>query len=121
MAYVAALVPDTAEVAAEGRGDLTFHPTEPGEHVDWTPGHDQEALFAVAVDNVGMFGFLARPEVAVVDLRGLGDPVTSRSRIEGPRGPPGQEKLAAPAWVLGRLGAPGAPVPPDVRASRPAS
>ena len=103
-----------AATADEGRGDLTFRVTSPDDRSGWVPAADDAAPFTVAVDNVGVFGYLAGPDVAVLDLRGLGDAVTSRFRLVGPRGRPGHEKAASPAWVLARHAAPGAAVPPDV-------
>jgi arabinofuranosyltransferase len=101
-----------AAVAAAGEGSLTLSVTAPDDRAAWVPLARPGDRFTVAVDNVGVFGYLAGPDVAVVDLRGLADPVTSRFRLVGPRGRAGHEKSASPAWVLGRLAAPGAPAPP---------
>jgi arabinofuranosyltransferase len=103
---------EAAQLAAAGERALTLSTTTPGDRSSWVALADPDDLFTVAVDNVGVFGFLAGPDVSVVDLRGLGDPVTSRFRLTGPRGRPGHEKAASAAWVLGRHAAPGA-VPPD--------
>ena len=103
-----------AAVAAAGERALTLATTAPGDPSTWVPLAGPADRFTVAVDNVGVFGYLAGTDVTVVDLRGLGDPVTSRFRLVGPRGRPGHEKSASPAWVLGRHAAPGAPAPPGV-------
>lgn len=103
-----------AAAAEDGRGHLTFEITSPDDRDRWIAAEDGSAPFAVAVDNVGVFAYLAEPEVAVVDVRGLGDPLTSRFRLVGPRGRPGHEKLAAPAWVLARHADPGARLPAEV-------
>lgn len=103
-----------AASAGYGRGHLTFRVTSPDERGGWVSGADADAPFAVAVDNVGVFGYAAGPAVTVVDVRGLGDPVTSRFRLVGPRGRPGHEKTASPAWVLARHAAPGAGPPAEV-------
>lgn len=106
-----------SEAAGPGVGRLTFQVGTPGDRTGWVEAGDPGAPFAVAVDNVGVFGYLAGPDVVVIDLRGLGDPVTSRFRLAGPRGRPGHEKLASPAWVLGRLAAPGAVAPREIGAA----
>jgi arabinofuranosyltransferase len=106
-----------AASAEEGRGHVTFSVADPADSSAWIAARDASAPFAVAVDNVGVFGYLAGPAVSVLDLRGLGDPVTSRLRLVGPRGRPGHEKRAAPAWVLARYAAPGARLPTDVVAT----
>lgn len=106
-----------AAAAEEGRGDLTFRVTSPDDRSGWVPAADRSAPFTVAVDNVGVFGYLAGTDVSVLDLRGLGDPVTSRFRLVGPRGRPGHEKAASPAWVLARHAAVGANPPADVVAA----
>ena len=106
-----------AAAAQEGRGHLTFRVTSPDDPGGWIAAAEGSAPFTVAVDNVGVFGYLAGPDVSVLDLRGLGDPVTSRFRLVGPRGRPGHEKAAPPAWVLARHAAPGASPPPDVVAA----
>jgi arabinofuranosyltransferase len=104
-----------ARLAAAGERALTLATTTPDDRSTWAALARPDDLFTVAVDNVGVFGFLAGPEVSVVDLRGLGDPVTSRFRLVGPRGRPGHEKAASAAWVLGRHAAPGA-IPAGVAA-----
>ena len=115
------------DASGSGVGRLTFQVGTPGDRAGWVEASDPVARFGVAVDNVGVFGYLAGPDVVAIDLRGLGDPVTSRFRLTGPRGRPGHEKLASPAWVLGRLATPGAVTPPgigvapeEVRAARAA-
>lgn len=99
-----------AAVADEGRGALTLRTFTPEDEDTWSPLRDPAAPFAVWVDNIGIFGFLAGPDVTVIDARGLGDPVTSRFRL-AERGRPGHEKAASPAWVVGRHGAPGSSPP----------
>ena len=106
-----------AASATEGRGHLTFRVADPADRTGWIAAADASAPFAVAVDNVGVFGYLAGPEVSVIDVRGLGDPVASRLRLVGPRGRPGHEKRAEPAWVLARYAAPDASPPTDVVAA----
>jgi arabinofuranosyltransferase len=103
-----------AASADAGRGSLTLRTFEPDVPATWSPLRRPGAPFAVSVDNVGVFGFLAGPDVTVIDRRGLGDPVTSRFRLEGERGRPGHEKTASDEWVVGRHGAPGAPALADL-------
>lgn len=106
-----------AAAARDGRGQLTFRLTSPDDRDGWVTGAGADAPFAVAVDNVGVYGYAAGPAVTVVDVRGLGDPVTSRFRLVGPRGRPGHEKMTSPAWVLARHAAPGARPPAEVVAT----
>jgi len=96
-----------AAIADAGRGSLTREIAHPDDRSTWIPLRDPAAPFSVAVDNIGVFGYLAGPDVTVIDVRGLADPVTSRFRL-GERGRPGHEKAASDAWVVGRHGAPGA-------------
>ena len=51
--------------------------------------------------NIGFVGLAAGPDVHVVDLHGLADPVGARLRL-AERGRPGHEKLLANAWVTAR-------------------
>ena len=106
-----------AATAQEGRGNLTFRITTPDDRSGWVAAADGSAPLGVAVDNVGVFGYLAGPDVSVLDLRGLGDPVTSRFRLVGPRGRPGHEKTGSPPWLLARHAATGASPPSDVVAA----
>ncbi len=107
-----------AAVAAAGRGSLTLRTWAPDDRSAWSPLRDGGAPFSVAVDNIGVYGFLAGPDVTVIDVRGLGDPVTSRFRLAGERGRPGHEKAASSAWIVGRHGAPGTARPaPEVDAA----
>jgi arabinofuranosyltransferase len=66
---------------------------------------------AFSSDYVGVMGFVAGPDVYVVDRMGLGDAVAARMKVTE-RGRPGHEKEMPMAWVLGRVADPDTP-PPD--------
>lgn len=51
--------------------------------------------------NIGFVGLAAGPEVHVVDLHGLADPIGARLRL-AERGRPGHEKLLPNAWIVAR-------------------
>jgi arabinofuranosyltransferase len=68
------------------------------------------------VENIGMYGYAAGPDVDVVDVLGIADPLGSRLRVE--RGTPGHEKRINPAWQVARFVDPSAG--PQSRAVRDA-
>ena len=53
----------------------------------------------VATRAVGAMGYTLGPEVRVIDLHGLADPLTAHQRLAF-RSLPGHEKLAAEAWIV---------------------
>jgi arabinofuranosyltransferase len=76
------------------------------------PLADARHAQVVAIDNIGIVGYLAAPDVQVVDLFGLADPITSRMRLRA-RGRPGHEKHqpGVRAWTVARFADPAAPLP----------
>ena len=80
-----------------------------------------------SVGNAGFFGVAAGPDVRVVDVYGLTDPVAAHLEAPPPRRP-GHEKRFPAAWLLARYGAPqlaertgeGLPDAADVAAARDA-
>ncbi|MGI8710109.1 MAG: hypothetical protein ACR2LA_03835 [Acidimicrobiales bacterium] len=59
-------------------------------------------LPAVALYGIGVSGYSAGPDVYVLDLLGLADPITARLRVERP-GFIGHEKPLPAPWIAGRL------------------
>ena len=51
--------------------------------------------------NIGFVGLAAGPDVHVVDVHGLADPIGGRLRLRE-RGRPGHEKLLTNAWIVAR-------------------
>lgn len=57
----------------------------------------------LGLSNIGVLGYLAGPDVRVIDRLGLSDPIASRLLLTA-RGRPGHEKLLPEAWVVARFG-----------------
>jgi arabinofuranosyltransferase len=101
--------------------------TENAEDVFYTDGRARRIPAAASVaggteavvarGQVGVFGYLAGPNVMVVDRFGLADWVASRLPL-GPRGRPGHEKLLPNAWLVARYGAELPAEEPAVTAAR---
>jgi arabinofuranosyltransferase len=60
---------------------------------------------------IGVTGYAYGPDVNVIDMLGLADPVTSRFQLDRP-GPTGHEKPIPPAWLAARIST--GPVDPDL-------
>ncbi len=56
----------------------------------------------LGLSNIGVLGYLAGPDVRVVDRLGLSDPIASRLLL-ATRGRPGHEKLLPEAWIVARF------------------
>ncbi|MBM3673953.1 MAG: hypothetical protein FJW88_03195 [Actinobacteria bacterium] len=100
-------------------GDFGFNPGMPGR--DWLNGpgvyylerrlagepldHDP----AVAAYGLGVISYALGPDVYVLDLLGLADPVTSHLQLER-RGTIAHEKPLPTPWIAARLLAPDGPV-----------
>jgi hypothetical protein len=61
---------------------------------------DADAV-VVATRAVGAMGYALGPEVRIIDLHGLADPLTAHQQLVA-RWLPGHEKLAAEAWLVAR-------------------
>lgn len=55
--------------------------------------------------SIGLTGYVAGPNVRVIDRPGLSDPIAARIRLER-RGRPGHEKSLPDSWLLARYAAP---------------
>ncbi|MEE9284626.1 MAG: hypothetical protein V3V35_02740, partial [Dehalococcoidia bacterium] len=71
-----------------------------------------DASVVVTARAIGVWGYAAGPDVHVVDLLGLGDPIAGRLRLLQ-RARPGHEKDLNRAWLPARFGDPAARLPPD--------
>jgi arabinofuranosyltransferase len=74
----------------------------------------QDAVLTVGA--VGVASVAAGTYVFVADYLGLGDPLGSRIKVVE-RGRPGHEKVMPISWMVARLVAPGAVVPPRIATS----
>lgn len=59
----------------------------------------------VPISNIGVLGYIAGPDVHIVDRMGLADPLAARLLLES-RGTPGHEKLLPWDWIAARFGDP---------------
>jgi arabinofuranosyltransferase len=57
----------------------------------------------LGLTNIGVLGYIAGPDVRVIDRLGLSDPIASRLLLAD-RGRPGHEKLLPEAWIVARFG-----------------
>ena len=57
----------------------------------------------LGLSNVGVLGYLAGPDVHVIDRQGLSDPIAARILLTR-RGRPGHEKFLPEAWIVARFG-----------------
>lgn len=93
--------------AAAGERVVTFAAPDSGAVADTPARADLPVPVVAAADAAGVFGYTAGVHAWVVDLRGAGDPLAARIELAA-RGLPGQEKLLAPQWVIGRFSDPAA-------------
>jgi arabinofuranosyltransferase len=62
---------------------------------------------------IGALGYALGPDVNILDVNGLGDPLTAHFALFG-RGEPGHEKLLPPSWIAARVTAPDAELEGEV-------
>ena len=81
------------------------------------PASDVTVPVVAGAGAVGILSYAAGPQVRIVDLLGLGDPIASRTRLEAitlsngqaknARVRPGHDKFLPTEWLVARFGAPG--------------
>ncbi len=69
-------------------------------------------LPTVVMGAIGALGYALGPDVSILDLNGLADPLTAHLALAR-RGQPGHEKLTPPAWIAARVTAPDAKLEPE--------
>ncbi|HZU85803.1 MAG TPA: hypothetical protein VE987_22915, partial [Polyangiaceae bacterium] len=80
-------------------------------------GVDPRVTAVVPARAIGMLGYLYPPDVHVVDVHGLAEPIAARFELET-RGRPGHEKQLTAAWLLARFAAPAPDEDASVTAAR---
>jgi hypothetical protein len=65
---------------------------------------------ALNLDNIGVLGFVAGPDVYLFDSLSLANPIGSHTTV-AVRGIPGHEKSIGQEWMIARFGLPGEAFP----------
>lgn len=89
------------QLAATGKRGVLLDGYKPdSELLPIRPGLSTPPIVAFVM-NIGMYGYAAGPDVDVVDVLGIADPLGARLRVK--RGTPGHEKRINPAWQVARF------------------
>ena len=89
------LHPGTFRVPGDAPADLQ------GAYLPFSPSVPREAWLGVSQDVLGIYSYSAGPDIFVVDVHGLADPVASRLLLDPERlGRPGHEKSMPYFWIL---------------------
>ncbi len=99
------------KMAASGQSGILLY--RPGTGLDPLPlarTDDRRSGLVYRSLQIGMVAYGTGPDVYIADAYGLADPVGSHLRY-AKRGRPGHEKLVPSAWVVGRFGKRGTPLP----------